>query len=204
MNRTCQVFIGILMGALLVMFLANRCQRRKIENDLAWHREALDSCLNAPERIDTVYLEKNITDTVRLSFTERVIDTVTRIRQVKKKEYSGVYINDMLRVRWSAIVMGELLDVRILPSSSYRYPQVQTTRTVVLPAREPPATGLSTARRSSLFLYAGAGFYSYNPKVMDVGVLVVFKNGLGMGIGGQLNGPEQAIGLHAKVLYRLF
>lgn len=204
MSRIYQVFIGLLVGAMLIMFLSHRCQRKNLEKDLAWHSAALDSCLNAPEKVDTVYRVQRLRDTVRLSFTEKVIDTVTCYKKVEKKQYSGTYTNDLIRVRWSAIVLGDLLDVSILPSSSYRYPQVKTTRKIVLPARDVDLTGISGRRKTELYLYVGGGWYGWNVKVMDAGMMLMFRNGLAVGVGGQLNSVNHSLGVHTKVMYRLF
>lgn len=206
MSKLYQIIIGVLIGAMTFMFFSHSCQRKKLEKELAWNKAALDSCLNAPEETDTIYKTVRLMDTVRLkrTITETNIDTVYKVDTIRKREYKGTYVDNNIRIRWSAIVFGELESIQVLPTSSYRVSEIKTTRKVVLPSKDIKTPQSVSERFAELYLYTGAGWYDWNIKTIEVGGFVLFRGGFGIGAGAELNTSMKSIGLHTKLTYKLF
>lgn len=169
-----------------LIFLVKSCEVRRLEKTITAYEAALDSCLNAEPTRDTLWLFRTVKDTVRLNFTYTVKDTITADAVVpfgddfglEVREYTGTYKTDYLAIRWRALVYGELKEVQILPTSTYRYPQITLTRSVPVPTRTPVTTGFK--ERSHLYMTGGIGYYKANDMLFNIGLLWIHKRGWGL------------------------
>lgn len=173
--------IAALLLVILFQFLMTKCDHRKHERELQSYQAALDSCLTAEPQHDTLWMFKTLRDTIRLPFTYRVIERDT-IRDIEKREYKGNYTTDLLAIRWRAVVFGELVSMEVLPTSSYRYPQITQTRVVALPARECEPARVSRERSH---LYFNPELYWGDDAVFRVSLVWVGHRGWGLSGGLQ-------------------
>jgi hypothetical protein len=184
--------IGALLIVILLQFIITQCERRKHDRELQAYQTALDSCMNAEPERDTLWQFATLRDTIRLPFTYRVTDRDTvRDTVIERREYRGNYTTDLLAVRWRAVVFGRLDSIEILPSSTYRYPQITETIRVALPARECEPVKLSRERShwyATADVMAGDGVY------IRVGLQYVHRGGWGLQGGIMSNGERLLYG----------
>ena len=119
MNTAGKIIFGALMAIIIWLFIRGCTFERKLER-----------CLNAPVVTDTVMMSDTVYDTIHLTYTYKVLDTVEITGPVELREYNGKFENDAISLRWRAVIMGEMRSFTILPPSIYRYPQITSTRTV--------------------------------------------------------------------------
>jgi hypothetical protein len=175
MNTVFKIVCGLLLGIILFQFISYSCDRSKWRKSEQFLNSALDSCFNAKQVPDTVWKFKTFRDTIKLKYNYTIIDTVSVMGDtvLEEREYRGTFASDLLALRWRAIVLGELKGMEILPTSSYRFPQITLTRTVPQPERTPITTNYEKSH-----LYFTASYY--HPELFSAGMQYIRKEGWGL------------------------
>jgi len=191
MNTAYKVTTGFLLGIILFLLLSHSCDRRKWRKEEKYLNGIINTYANTKPVIDTVWIERVLYDTVRLQYSYRTVDTVYKSESIvgdfgdgfglEEREYSGTYADSMLVVRWTALVFGELKDVKILPESKYRYPQITVSKTVTIPAREGDQPRVS--RERSHFYLTSALYYSERGSQFHVGAAYIIRAKVGLSVG---------------------
>jgi len=171
--------ILFLFGLIAFQWVFAKCERNKIMNKLTAYQSALDSCLYAKPKIDTVWQFSTLKDTIKLKFRYDVIRIDTVNDTIETREYKGHYTSDLLAVRWRAVVFGELKSLEILPTSSYRFPSITQTRVVAIPARDckPGSTFMRSHLWVNMSLYGGGRY------LMGSNLEYLRKEGWGLSVG---------------------
>jgi hypothetical protein len=191
---------GYITGFLLLVigfqFVAHKCDRRKLTREVTAYQAALDSCMHAEPKRDTLWLFKTVKDTIRLTYRYNVIQTDTIAGTIETREYTGNYNSDLMAVRWRAVVFGELQSMEILPTSSYRYPQITLTRVVPVPC--PKVGEVISRERSHLYMFANL----YQGPYFQTGLEYIRKEGWGVSAGMMSDGEKIYFGGGIKIRLR--
>lgn len=179
MKQFAYMFLTMILLCGLI-FLVKQCEVRRLTKTITAYEAALDSCINAEPQRDTLWLFKTLKDTIRLTTDNYIVTGADTVHDtvIETREYKGNWNNDFIAVRWRAVVFGELKSLEILPTSSYRYPQITLTRTVALPARENENVQLSR-ERSHLYMTGGIGYYKANDMLFNIGLQWIHRRGWG-------------------------
>jgi hypothetical protein len=185
MNRIAYIFCAALAGIILFQFLFYKCERRQDKKENDGLREQLAACVNAPESVRVDTIRTVLTDTIRLPFTRRVVDTVMvqttdwEDCPIEKSEYTGVYKHPQFEVHWTATVTGVLNDMYIKPPSLIKSLVITKEKTVDL-------TQYNTEKpkeKSHLYTTFRVGIADKQLDGADVGLMYIRKEGWGLSAG---------------------
>jgi hypothetical protein len=178
MNTILKIVTGFFLFCCVFLFCEWKCQERTTKKIQGQFDAFIDSVSNAKPVIDTVYRLRVENDTVTIYKRESriLVDTV----ECPERIYTGTYNNDMLSIRWRAIVFGQLQSIEVLPSSSYKFPEITIQRTVIVPERSP--VQVNNRVRNSLWMGADVIFQK-GLSGGGVGVTFIAKKGWGVTVG---------------------
>jgi len=203
MKKVNYIFCGVLAGIIVFQFLFYKCEHRQDEKEKAGLREQLSACVNAPETVRVDTIRTVLTDTIRLPFTRRVVDTVIMQTTdwedcpIEQSEYTGVYKHPQFEVHWTALVTGVLNDMYIKPPSLIKSLVITKEKTVDL-------TQYNTNKskeKSHLYTTFGVAMAGKELGGADVGLMYIRKEGWGLSAG--LGTNFENLTYHGGLIIRL-
>ena len=180
LNAT-HIFSAVLAGIIIAQFLFYKCESSRKDKDIAALQKSLSDCRNAPVKTDTMILTQMVKDTIRLSKTYSVTDTIRIFKDttLERRAYEGTYNHPQFELHWMADVTGEMHNLNIIPPSLIKSLIITKEKTI----NNSPEIVKVPVEKSHLYTNFGINMIGQHFGGADVNLMYIRKEGWGLSAG---------------------